>query len=126
MTNSKEHITEVGSTTVLMIGVIAILLALGGVLTGLGWAGERQQDIQDVTDLAALSAAQVYRETSDSQRACQVASQLAAGMDLSCSVAGAKVSILATSHPQLGWIRLDFHAKATAGPRYEIDPALLP
>lgn len=65
--------------------------------------------------MAALSAADAYRSQPNVDRACQVARQVATGVELECRMEGSQAAIIAIDHRRMGWVDFDMQATARAG-----------
>ncbi|MFY9262568.1 MAG: flp pilus-assembly TadE/G-like family protein [Actinomycetaceae bacterium] len=109
-----EH--DPGSMTTITAVIIMVIGVLAVALMGFGAAGYRQEYVQDVADLAAISAATQLQLTNDPVSACQVAHSIAPDVHILCEVEEPDVRITATLPPMIKWITTPLTAQAVAGP----------
>lgn len=125
LTNRQPPVrVERGSGTVLALAGMAVLLAVGGLLLILGWGLNEKQELQDSADLAALSGSHAYRAVGTERAACDAARHAAKDREMTCFVDRSRVSVVIRSPVDAFGFHLQ--ARARAGPRNPIDPALLP
>lgn len=118
MTARRPAGCDRGSVSVLMVGVIAVVLALAVVLGALARTAAAQAQAQGAADLAALAAARELAQRGASP--CPVAQRVASRHQarlVDCRTDGPLVRVeVVVSVPALpGW-RSDAHAVARAGP----------
>lgn len=121
--SSRDVRDESGSSTVLVVGLIAVLLTVTvAALTVLG-AMRAAHVARSSADLAALAGAVAYQEVPDASTACAEATRIALRHDtemLSCEVGAGGVVTVTTSAPithRLAGVGPDHtEGRARAGP----------
>ncbi|QRV02083.1 hypothetical protein JTE88_08420 [Arcanobacterium phocisimile] len=95
---------------------MAMILALVGVLSGIGRVVHQQQDLQDRADLASLAVAHTFRHTGSEQIACRKGRRLVGNLEMMCSVDGDSSRIITRAELTIGMIPVELEATARAGP----------
>lgn len=119
----RDLASERGSSTVLAVGLIAVLLTVTMAALAVLGAVRAAHVARSVSDLAALAGAIEYQQSPDAAAACAEATRVASLHDvrlLSCDVSGGGAVTVTTSAPiplRLGGLGPD-HAegRARAGP----------
>ncbi|WP_194949313.1 Rv3654c family TadE-like protein [Actinomyces trachealis] len=117
--NRLHLAAERGSGTVLTLGVLAVLLTLGLLITGLVQAQAATACAHAGADLAALGGATALTSITAPANPCDTASQVAAanGVELSaCEVVGEDVTVQVRASARVLGVARVATAAARAGP----------
>lgn len=113
---------ESGMVTVLVAAFMLVGMTFAVLMLQFGWSAHRASEVRNTADLAAISGAQVLRETGSADRACAAVRELATGMVASCDISGDNVTVEVTAEGQFGWIAKNVSASAMAGPAGQVVP----
>lgn len=109
---------EPGSSTVIVAAFLMVLTVMTGLILQVGWVASAQERAQDIADLAAISGAQTLLESGDEGRACAAAKEVSAEPEITCEVAGERVSVHVMIDSKFGWIVDAVDATAAAEPAW--------
>lgn len=109
---------EPGSSTVIVAAFLMVLTVMTGLILQVGWVASAQERAQDIADLAAISGAQTLLESGDEGRACAAAKEVSAEAEITCEVAGERVSVHVMIDSKFGWIVDAVDATAAAEPAW--------
>lgn len=120
MTVSKNTASENGSSTVQVATWLMIIAIVAGIITHLLTAGTAQARAQNLADLAAISAATLYRQGATGTEACAQTEAIIEPAMLTCSVDDAGIAstrvVIEGRWRYIGAVS----AEAKAGPSTEV------